>query len=129
MRLGKDGLYGNDLSSRVIWSIIMECEVNVFGVAVLIVVSLIVSSCASKPKTEYEKKIEALPMPATEAERTEQCRAVQDLARSAFMDDALHRARRTDPGPGFPVYDESVYPALMRRHHAMNCPSFDVLKR
>ncbi len=128
MRLGKDGLYGNDLSSRVIWFIIMECEMNVFRVSVLIVVSFIVSSCASKPKTEYEKKIEALPMPATEAERVEQCRAVQDLARSAFIDDVLHDAQRTDPGPGFPIYDESVYPALMRRHHAMNCPSFNLLK-
>ncbi|PBP71964.1 hypothetical protein CCL21_06895 [Pseudomonas syringae] len=108
----------------------MECEMNVFRVAVLIVVSLIVSSCASKPKTEYEKKIEAIPMPATEAERAEQCRAVQDLARSAFVDDALHRAQRADPGPGpgLPIYDESVYPALMRRHHAMNCPSFNFLK-
>ncbi|AAY37853.1 hypothetical protein Psyr_2814 [Pseudomonas syringae pv. syringae B728a] len=106
----------------------MECEMNVFRVAVLIVVSLIVSSCASKPETEYEKKIEAIPMPATEAERAEQCQAVQDLARSAFIEDVLHDAQRTDPGPGFPVYDESVYPALMRRHHAMNCPSFNLLK-
>ncbi|WP_164672079.1 hypothetical protein [Pseudomonas viridiflava] len=101
---------------------------NVFRVAVLIVVSLIGSSCASKPKTEYEKKVEAIPMPATEAERLEQCRAVEDLARSAFIDDVLHEAQRKDPGPGFPIYDESVYPALMRRHHAMNCPSFNLLR-
>lgn len=98
---------------------------NVFRVAVLIVASLIVSSCASKPKTEYEKKVEAIPMPATEAERVEQCRAVQDLARSAFLDNVLHHAQRTDPG--FPIYDESVHPALMRRHGAMNCPSFNFL--
>ncbi|WP_331851768.1 hypothetical protein [Pseudomonas syringae] len=101
---------------------------NVFRVSVLIVVSLIVSSCASRPKTEYEKKVEAIPMPATEAERLEQCRAVQDLLRSAFFSDALHHAQ-PDPGPGVPVYDESVLPALQRRDHAMNCPSFDVLKR
>lgn len=110
------------------WPVIMECEMNVFRVAVLVVVSLIVSSCASKPKTEYEKKVEAIPMPATEAERLEQCRAVQDLARSAFIDDVLHEAQHTDPGPGLPIYDESVYPALMRRHRAMNCPSFNLLK-
>ncbi|KTB93666.1 hypothetical protein AO069_15855 [Pseudomonas syringae pv. syringae PD2774] len=103
---------------------------NVFRVSVLIVVSLIVSGCVNKPKTEYEKKVEAIPMPATEAERVEQCRAVQSLARSAFIDDVLHDAQRADPGPGpgFPAYDESVYPALMRRHHAMNCPSFNLLK-
>lgn len=98
---------------------------NVFQVAVLIVASLIISSCASRPKTEYEKKVEAIPMPATEAERLEQCRAVQDLLRSAFFSDALHHAQ-PDPDPGF---DESVLPALTGRYHAMNCPSFDVLKR
>ncbi|WP_439851134.1 hypothetical protein ACTACG_07255 [Pseudomonas syringae] len=98
-----------------------------FRVAALIVASLIISSCVSRPKTEYEKKVEAIPMPATEAERLEQCQAVQDLARSAFIEDVLHGAQRTDPGPGFPVYDESVYPALTRRHYAMNCPSFDFL--
>ncbi|AXH55466.1 hypothetical protein [Pseudomonas amygdali] len=101
---------------------------NVFRVAVLIVASLIISSCASRPKTKYAKKVEAIPMPATEAERLEQCRAVQRLARSAFTDDVLHDAQPTYPGPGFPAYDESVYPALMRRHRAMNCPSFNLLK-
>jgi hypothetical protein len=117
-----------DITSWVVLVHTREYEMNAFRVAVVIVAPLIFSGCVHKPKTEYEKEIEALPMPATEAERVEQCRGVQDLARSAFVDDALHHAQRTDPGPGFPIYDESVFPALMRRHHSMNCPSFDFLK-
>ncbi|MGG5223488.1 hypothetical protein [Pseudomonas syringae pv. coryli] len=98
---------------------------NVFRVAVLIVASLIISSCASRPKTEYEKKVEAIPMPATEAERLEQYRAVQGLLRSAFLATRFTMPSQTPTLASMSLY----YQRFSDADHAMNCPSFDVLKR
>lgn len=48
---------------------------NSFRIATLIVAPLFVCGCFSTPKekTEYERQIEAVPMPASEADRLEQC--------------------------------------------------------
>lgn len=95
---------------------------NALRVAALIVAPLFVTGCYSKlfEKTEYEKKIEAMPMPATEAERVEQCREFQSLASEAFVRDALQFSPRAYSGLW--VYDSSESPALRRRLKAMNCP-------
>lgn len=86
---------------------------NVFRVAVLIVASLTVLP-RQQAKTEYEKKVEAIPMPATEAERLEQCRAVQDLLRSAFLATRFTMPSQTPTLASMSLYYQRFSDAIMQ---------------
>ncbi|MFL1391140.1 hypothetical protein ACI77F_26120 [Pseudomonas tritici] len=97
---------------------------NAFRIATLIVAPLFVSGCYSTPKekTEYEKQIDAVPMPVTEAERIEQCRNFKRLADTQQVNDVLQYAQRSKLGASDYEYTESL--ALLRRLRAMKCPGY-----
>ncbi|MBK5437949.1 hypothetical protein JFV30_14300 [Pseudomonas sp. TH32] len=97
---------------------------NAFRVAALLVAPLFVSGCYSTPKekTEYEKQIDAVPMPATEAERVEQCRNFQQSADHQRIVDLLQYAQRSKLGDSDYEFTESR--ALLRRLRAMKCPGY-----
>lgn len=97
---------------------------NALRIAALLVAPLILSGCSSTPKakTEYEKQIDAVPMPVTEAERLEQCRNFKRLADMQQVDDALQYVQRSKLGASDYEYTESL--ALLRRLRAMKCPGY-----
>lgn len=93
-------------------------------IATLLVAPLIFSGCVSMPKekTEYEKQIDAVPMPVTEAERIEQCRNFKRLADMQQVDDALQYVQRSKLGASDYEYTETQ--ALRHRLRAMKCPGY-----
>jgi PBP1b-binding outer membrane lipoprotein LpoB len=95
-----------------------------FRIATLIVAPLFISGCYSTPKekTEYEKQIDAVPMPVTEAERAEQCRNFQRSADHQRVDDLMQHIQRSKIGASDYEYAESR--ALLRRLRAMKCPGY-----
>jgi len=97
---------------------------NVFRIATLIVAPLFISGCYSTPKekTEYEKQIDAVPMPVTEAERAEQCRNFQRSADHQRVDDLIQHIQRSKIGASDYEYAESR--ALLRHLRAMKCPGY-----
>ncbi|WP_155499933.1 hypothetical protein [Pseudomonas protegens] len=46
----------------------------------------ILSGCASKEKAEYQREVDAVPMPQTEAERIQQCQHFSSRAFSAYLE-------------------------------------------
>lgn len=97
---------------------------NAFRIATLIVAPLFISGCYSTPKekTEYEKQIDAVPMPVTEAERVEQCRNFQRSADQQWVDDLIQHIQRSKIGASDYEYTETA--ALRRRLRAMKCPGW-----
>ncbi|WP_339496906.1 hypothetical protein [Pseudomonas sp. EA_15y_Pfl1_P101] len=97
---------------------------NVFRIAILVIAQLFVSGCYSTPKekTEYEKQIDAVPMPVTEAERIEQCRTFKLAADRQQAEDFLQYAQRSKLGASDPEYTETR--ALRNRLRAMKCPGY-----
>ncbi|UVH51576.1 hypothetical protein P0D91_05675 [Pseudomonas sp. CBSPBW29] len=97
---------------------------NAFRIATLIVVPLFISGCYSTPKekTEYEKQIDAVPMPVTEAERVEQCRNFKQSADYQHIEDLLQYSQRSKLGASDYEFAESR--ALLRRLRAMKCPGY-----
>ncbi|WP_421557760.1 hypothetical protein [Pseudomonas canadensis] len=93
-------------------------------IATLLVAPLIFSGCFSTPKekTEYEKQIDAVPMPVTEAERIEQCRNFKRLADMQQVDDALKYVQRSKLGASDYDFPEAL--ALLHRLRAMKCPGY-----
>ncbi|MBZ6453888.1 hypothetical protein K7402_04945 [Pseudomonas fluorescens group sp.] len=93
-------------------------------IATLAVACLIFSGCFSTPKekTEYEKQLDAVPMPVTEAERIEQCRNFKRLADMQQVDDALQYVQRSKLGASDYDYPEAL--ALLHRLRAMKCPGY-----
>lgn len=97
---------------------------NAFPIASLIVVPLFISGCFSTPKekTEYEKQIDAVPMPATEAERLEQCRTFKRAADRQQVEDFLQYAQRSKLGTSDYYFPEAN--ALLHRLRSMKCPGY-----
>jgi len=97
---------------------------NASRLATLIVAPLFISGCYSTPKekTEYEKQIDAVPMPVTEAERLEQCRTFKLAADRQQAEDFLQYAQRSKLGASDPEYTETQ--ALRNRLRAMKCPGY-----
>ena len=97
---------------------------NAFRVAALVVAPLFVSGCFSTPKekTEYEKQIDAFPMPVTEAERLQQCRNFKRLADIQRAEDALQYAQRSTLIASDYHFPEAL--ALLHRLRAMKCPGY-----
>ena len=101
-----------------------ECEMNALRLATLIVAPLFISGCYSTPKekTEYEKQIDAVPMPVTEAERLEQCRTFKLAADRQQAEDFVQYALRSKMGASDSEYTETQ--ALRNRLTAMKCPGY-----
>lgn len=97
---------------------------NVFRIAILVIAQVFVSGCYSTPKekTEYEKQIDAVPMPVTEAERIEQCRTFKLAADRQQAEDFLQYTQRSKLGASDPEYSETR--ALRNRLRAMKCPGY-----
>lgn len=97
---------------------------NAFRIATLIVAPLFISGCHSTPKekTEYEKQIDAVPMPVTEAERAEQCRNFKESADYQQAMDILQYSQRSKLGASGYEFTETL--ALLRRLRAMKCPGY-----
>lgn len=97
---------------------------NVFRIVILVIAQLFVSGCYSTPKekTEYEKQIDAVPMPVTEAERIKQCRTFKLAADRQQAEDFLQYAQRSKLGASDPEYTETQ--ALRNRLRAMKCPGY-----
>lgn len=97
---------------------------NAFRIATLIVAPLFISGCFSTPKekTEYEKQIDAVPMPVTEAERQEQCRTFKLAADRQQAEDFVQYARRSKMGASDSEYTETQ--ALRNRLRVMKCPGY-----
>ncbi|ONH50959.1 hypothetical protein BLL36_23915 [Pseudomonas cedrina subsp. cedrina] len=97
---------------------------NALRIVALLVAPLILSGCFSTPKekTEYEKQIDAVSMPVTEAERLEQCRNFKQIADRQQVEDFLQYAHRSMMGASDYEYTESL--ALLRRLRAMKCPGY-----
>ncbi|HCT08569.1 MAG TPA: hypothetical protein DIW86_24675 [Pseudomonas sp.] len=97
---------------------------NALRVAALIVAPLFVTGCYSTPKekTEYEKQIDAVPMPVTEAERLEQCRTFKIASDRQQAEDVLQYAQRSKLGAS--GYDFPEANALLHRLRAMKCPGY-----
>lgn len=74
---------------------------NALRIAALIAAPLLFAGCYSTPKekTEYEKQIDALPMPVTEAERLEQCRTFKLAADRQQAEDFVQYALRSRWAP------------------------------
>ena len=96
---------------------------NAFRIATLVVAPLFISGCFSTPKekTEYEKQIDAVPMPVTEAERLEQCRTFKLAADRQQAEDFVQYALRSKMGSDS-EYAETQ--ALRNRLRAMKCPGY-----
>lgn len=97
---------------------------NAFRIATLIAAPLLFSGCYSMPKekTEYEKQIDAVPMPVTEADRLEQCRNFKRVADDQELDDFLRVAQQPNLSASEYGFTESL--ALLRRLRAMKCPGY-----
>jgi len=97
---------------------------NAFRITSLIVVPLFISGCFSAPKekTQYEKEIDAVPMPVTEAERLEQCRTFKIASDRQQAEDVLQYAQRSKLGTS--DYDFPEANALLHRLRAMKCPGY-----
>lgn len=97
---------------------------NALRIAALLVAPLILSGCSSAPKekTEYEKQIDAVPMPVTEAERIEQCRTFKLAADRQQAEDLVQYALRSKMGASNSEYTETQ--ALRNRLRAMKCPGY-----
>jgi PBP1b-binding outer membrane lipoprotein LpoB len=97
---------------------------NAFRIATLLVAPLFISGCysASKEKTEYEKQIDAVPMPVTEAERVEQCRNFKKSADYQQAMYILQHSQRSKLGASSYEFTETI--ALLRRLRAMKCPGY-----
>ncbi len=97
---------------------------NAFRIATLIVAPILLSGCYSSPneKTEYEKQIDAVPMPITEAERLEQCRTFKLAADRQQAEDIVQYARRSKMGASDSEYTETQ--AIRHRLRAMKCPGY-----
>ena len=97
---------------------------NALQIAPLLLAPLILSGCFSTPKekTQYEKQIDAVPMPVTEAERVEQCRNFKQSADYQHIVDLLQYSQRSKLGASDYEFTESR--ALLRRLRAMKCPGY-----
>jgi hypothetical protein len=97
---------------------------NAFRIATLIVAPILLSGCYSSPKekTEYEKQIDAVPMPITEAERLEQCRTFKLAADRQQAEDIVQYALRSKMGASDSEYTEAQ--AIRHRLRAMKCPGY-----
>ncbi|WP_313598248.1 hypothetical protein [Pseudomonas sp.] len=97
---------------------------NALRIAALLVAPLILSGCSSTPKekTEYEKQIDAVPMPVTEAERLEQCRTFKLAADRQQAEDFVQYALRPKIGASDSEYTKTQ--ALRNRLRAMKCPGY-----
>ncbi|MGY2271054.1 MULTISPECIES: hypothetical protein [Pseudomonas] len=97
---------------------------NALKIAPLLLAHLILSGCFSTPKekTEYEKQIDAVPMPVTEAERLEQCRTFKLAADRQRAEDFLQYAQRSKLDTS--NYDFPESNALLHRLRAMKCPGY-----
>jgi PBP1b-binding outer membrane lipoprotein LpoB len=97
---------------------------NALQIAPLLLAPLILSGCFSTPKekTEYEKQIDAVPMPVTEAERLEQCRTFKLAADRQRAEDFLQYAQRSKLDTS--DYDFPESNALLPRLRAMKCPGY-----
>lgn len=97
---------------------------NALRIAALIAAPLLFAGCYSMPKekTEYEKKIDAVPMPVTEADRLEQCRNFKRIAEDQKIDDFLRIGGKPNLSPSEYGFTESL--ALLRRLRAMKCPGY-----
>ena len=97
---------------------------NALQIATLLLAPLFLSGCFSTPKekTEYEKQIDAVPMPVTEAERLEQCRTFKLAADRQQAEDFLQYAQRSKLGTSDYDFPEAI--ALLHRLRAMKCPGY-----
>ena len=97
---------------------------NASKIAPLLLAHLILSGCFSAPKekTKYEKQIEAVPMPVTEAERLEQCRTFKLAADRQQAEDFLQYAQRSKLGTS--DYDFPESNGLLHRLRTMKCPGY-----
>ncbi|MBV4452713.1 MULTISPECIES: hypothetical protein [Pseudomonas] len=94
---------------------------NALRIAALLVAPLILSGCFSTPKekTEYEKQIDGVPMPITEAERLEQCRTFKLAADRQQAEDFVQYALRSKMGASDSEYTKTQ--AIRHRLRAMKC--------
>jgi hypothetical protein len=99
-------------------------DMNILRITAPLLVALLASGCTSVPKekTEYEKQIEAMPMPATEADRLEQCKYLNDAVFWQMPGNGM-LSRKTS---WFEPFDYSKVFALNRRMVAMKCPKLEV---
>ncbi|UEH06331.1 hypothetical protein [Pseudomonas sp. HN8-3] len=97
---------------------------NALRIAALIAAPLLFAGCYSMPKekTEYEKKIDAVPMPVTEADRLKQCRNFKRVADDQELDVVLRIGLQ--PNLSASDFDYTKTLALKRRLRAMKCPGY-----
>jgi hypothetical protein len=106
-------------------------DMSILRITTPLLVALLASGCTSVPKekTEYEKQIEAMPMPTTEADRLEQCKYLNDAVFWQMMENGMlgrgtsMLSRRTS---WFEPLDYSKVFALNRRMVAMKCPKVEM---
>ncbi len=92
---------------------------NTLQIAAPLFVALLATGCTSVPKekTEYEKQIDAVPMPTTEADRLEQCKYLSDLLFFELQDIAGINGFSS----AFKPHDPSKSLALSRRMDSISC--------
>jgi PBP1b-binding outer membrane lipoprotein LpoB len=99
-------------------------DMSILRITTPLLVALLASGCNSVPKekTEYEKQIDAMPMPTTEADRLEQCKKLNDAVFWQMLENGM-QSRRTS---FFKPPDYSKVFALNRRMVAMKCPKVEI---
>lgn len=94
----------------------MALNIHTWRISGLLIVALL-TGCSSTPKekSEYEKQIDAVPMPTTEEERLVQCQKLGDLR---YME---HSEIGQSFSALFKPYDQSRLRALNRRIDLIHC--------
>ena len=97
----------------------MEISMNILRITAPLLAALLATGCTSAPKekTEYEKQIDAVPMPTTEADRLEQCKNLSDLLLFELQDIAGINGFSS----AFKPHDPSKSLALSRRMDSISC--------
>lgn len=94
----------------------MELNIHIRRISALLI-AVLLTGCSSTPteKSEFEKQIDAMPMPTTEEERLVQCRKLGDLR---FME--LWEISQSFSAL-FKRYDRSRLRAIERRIDLIHC--------
>ncbi|MGF6288031.1 hypothetical protein QF010_006721 [Pseudomonas silensiensis] len=97
----------------------MEISMNILWITAPLLAALFAAGCTSVPKekTEYEKQIDAVPMPTTEADRLVQCKNLSNM----YLFEVLGASGTTGVPSLFPSRDRLRPMAIYQRMVAMSC--------
>lgn len=94
----------------------MELNIHTWRISGMLIAALL-AGCSSTPKekSEYEKQIDAVPMPTTEEERLTQCQNLGDLLSIELSEISQNFSALFKP------FDSSRVDALNRRIDSIHC--------